>query len=86
MSKKMFDLMKKINPELNENTSKPADVVSMKRSLNTDLLNRIDNPYEFKKAFKVWFEHLGFDPESNPIRKNQVIRDIEDVLNELGYN
>lgn len=86
MDKRIIDLMKKMNPELNENAPKPADVVSMERSLNKDLLSRIDNPYEFKKAFKVWFQLLGFDPAKNPIQKNRIIRDIDDVLSDLGYN
>lgn len=86
MNQKIIDLIKRMNPELNENTSKPADVVSMKQRMDVGSLDRIDSPHEFKEAFKVWFDALGFDPHDNPIRKNQIIRDIEDVLNELGYN
>ncbi len=77
---RLFYLMKKIN-----NLNEIQDVKVMKQSLDKDVLERIDNPNEFKKAFMVWFNKLGFDPVENPISKGQVLRDVGDVLDDLLY-
>jgi len=87
MSERLYEIMNKLNPVLkkqNENF-KPQDVRNMKQRMDTDSLERIDQPHEFKKAFQVWFDALGFDPTENPISRAEVLRDVGQVLDDLNY-
>lgn len=81
---RLYELMGKINPELKENF-KPLDVQNMKDNMDTDTMSKIDNPNEFKDAFKVWFNTLGFDPNENPISRSKIRIDVDRALEELGY-
>lgn len=88
MNNRLFEIMEKINPgfKISENTNIPADVRQKLDSLDASALQKIDSRHEFKDAFKGWFNLLGFDINTNPIRKNDVINDVGRALDELGYN
>ncbi len=88
MNKRLLEIMHKINPDfkLNENEPIPMDVRQKLDTLDNNALQKIDSRHEFKHAFKGWFNMLGFDVNTNPIRKSDVIHDVGTALDELGYN
>lgn len=75
-----------IEDRVYEDTSLPQDVRHKLNTLDANALQKIDSRHEFKDAFKGWFNMLGFDVNTNPIRKSDVINDVDRALNELGYN
>lgn len=87
--KRLFEMMEKINHDFHINEEKPIDVKTMKNVMKGSYVelqkNKIDSVDEFKPAFKVWFQTLGFDPESNKINPNRVRHEVFEVLKELGY-
>jgi hypothetical protein len=88
LNNRLVEVMAKVN-NLTED-SRPYDVRAMERDLNimtnvTNSKGRIDNINEFKPAFEVWFQTLGFDPKENPIQISRVRNDIDKVLRDLGY-
>lgn len=86
---RLYNIMKKINPELNYLNESSPDVEAMERAINnnptvSDRNSRINTSYEFKPAFEAWFETLGFDPDKITIAK--IKSDIDDVLRRKGFN
>ena len=87
MKEKLFEMMEKLNPSsVSGEKKKPKDVVLLKRKFGefvADDLKKIDSPHEFRKAFKVWFSFLGYEP--GKISKTRILRDVREMLEELGY-